>query len=147
MDLLSVDTIAFTVFGYPLSYIELIGTLLYLWSVWLIARRNMLTWPVGIISVILYMILFYQIRLYADAFEQIYYLGASVYGWWLWRTTLQTDGNTNEAEQKVFYSSSRTIILVVIGTLILSGITGLFISNAHEIIPSIFPRSRRRTLP
>ncbi|MEO0562172.1 MAG: nicotinamide mononucleotide transporter family protein, partial [Chloroflexota bacterium] len=79
MNLLSVDNIAFTVVGYPLSYIELVGTVLYLASVWLISRRNMLTWPVGIISVLLFMVLFYQIRLYADAIEQVYYLGASVY--------------------------------------------------------------------
>ncbi|MFZ2359660.1 MAG: nicotinamide mononucleotide transporter family protein [Anaerolineae bacterium] len=57
-----------------MSYVELLGTILYLWSVWLIAHRRVLTWPVGIISVLLYMALFYQIRLYADALEQIYYL-------------------------------------------------------------------------
>jgi len=84
INLLSVDTVFFTVLGYPMSYIELVGTVLYLWSVWLIARRRMLTWPVGILSVLLYMALFYQIRLYSDALEQIYYLCASVYGWWYW---------------------------------------------------------------
>ncbi len=54
-ELLSVDNIAFTLLGYPMSYIELVGTLLYLWSVWLISKKNMLTWPVGIVSVLLYM--------------------------------------------------------------------------------------------
>lgn len=57
---LSVDNIAFTVLGYPMSYVELLGTILYLWSVWLIAHRRVLTWPVGIISVLLYMALFYH---------------------------------------------------------------------------------------
>src|SRR6185503_528973 len=80
----SVSNIAFTVFGYPLSYVELFGTILYLWSVWLISQRRVLTWPVGIVSVLLYITLFYQIRLYSDAFEQVYYLGASAYGWWYW---------------------------------------------------------------
>jgi len=139
MDFLSVDNIAFTVLGYPLSWIELIGTVLYLWSVWLIARRNMLTWPVGIISVILYMLLFYQIRLYADALEQIYYLGASAYGWWLWRATLQSNEETEDETTQVFYSTPRTIGLVVVATLILSVLTGWFISQAHVIIPALFP--------
>lgn len=92
MNLLSIDTIAFTLLGYSMSYIELVGTVLYLWSVWLIARRNILTWPVGIVSVFLYMILFYQIQLYSDVIEQIYYLGASVYGWWLWRRSPKGEG-------------------------------------------------------
>ncbi len=140
MDLLSVDTVAITVFDYPLSYIELVGTVLYLASVWLIARRNMLTWPVGIVSVILYMILFYQIRLYADALEQVYYLGASAYGWWLWRTALRNDDVGNEDEKQiVFFSIPRTILIVVVITLILSGLTGWFLSQAHEIVPTLFP--------
>lgn len=70
--LLSVDNVFFTVPGYPMSYIEFAGTILYLASVWLIARRNVLTWPIGIASVLLYLILFYQIHLYSDALEQVY---------------------------------------------------------------------------
>jgi len=58
---LSVDVTFFTVLGYPISYIEFVGTVLYVLSVWLIARRSILTWPVGIVSVLLYMALFYQI--------------------------------------------------------------------------------------
>ncbi len=33
VELFSIDNIAFTVIGYPMSYIEFTGTLLYLWSV------------------------------------------------------------------------------------------------------------------
>jgi hypothetical protein len=58
LELFSVNNIAFTILGYPMSYIEFIGTILYLWSVWLIARKQMLTWPVGIVSVLLYITLF-----------------------------------------------------------------------------------------
>ena len=45
---------------------------------------RLLTWPIGIISVVLFGVLFYQIQLYSDTLEQFYYLGASVYGWWFW---------------------------------------------------------------
>ncbi len=138
MNFLSVDNIAFTVLGYPLSYVELIGTLLYLWSVWLIAQRQMLTWPIGIVSVFLYMLLFYQIQLYADAIEQIYYLGASVYGWWLWSRTAQAVNNPDDDTQRVFYSSARTIVMVLVGTLVLSALTGYLISQAHVLLPAVF---------
>ena len=56
MQYLDVNTIAFTVIGYPMSWIELVGTVFYLWSVVLIARRKMLTWPVGIVAVVLYIL-------------------------------------------------------------------------------------------
>jgi nicotinamide mononucleotide transporter len=138
-DFLSVDAIAFTIFDYPMSYIEFVGTLLYLWSVWLIARKNMLTWPVGIASVLLYMLLFYQIRLYSDTLEQLYYLGASIYGWWWWRKT-----NTAEVTAKPLnfrYSATQTLIWVSAITLVVSLMTGALMSQIHTLLPAIFPEA------
>jgi nicotinamide mononucleotide transporter len=55
---LSIENICCTLLGYPLSYVELVGTVTGLVSVWLAARANILTWPVGIINVIAFFILF-----------------------------------------------------------------------------------------
>lgn len=135
LNLLSIDTIAFTILGYPLSYIELVGTILYLWSVWLIARRQVLTWPVGIISVVLYMILFYQIRLYSDTLEQVYYLGASIYGWWVWHKSPQNNGQITGVE----YSSKNRLMIWGALTLLLSTAGGAFMSQIHILLPALFP--------
>jgi len=130
-----VNTIAFTMLGYPLSYIELVGTILYLWSVWLIARQNMLTWPVGIVSVLLYMALFYQIQLYSDALEQAYYLIASAYGWWLWSS------RRRQAEQAFvpYVSTPRTLGLVLLLTVVLAAALSGLMSRIHELLPTLFP--------
>lgn len=135
-NLLDVNTIAFSVLGYPLSYIELVGTLLYLWSVWLITRQRILTWPVGIASVLLYMALFYQIQLYSDALEQIYYLVASGYGWWLWQRQSQRDGQGF----KPYVSAPRTLALVLLLTLALSLALGGLMSRIDQIAPAFFPQ-------
>jgi nicotinamide mononucleotide transporter len=132
---LSVDNIAFTIIGYPMSYVELIGTVLYLWSVWLISKRRVLTWPIGIVSVILYMALFYQIRLYSDTLEQVYYLGASIYGWWMWNKSPKNDGQITD----VGYSNRRTVFLWIVLTAIVSIVTGFFMSRIHILFPVIFP--------
>ena len=132
---LSVDNIAFTIIGYPMSYVEFIGTIFYLWSVWLISRRRVLTWPVGIISVLLYMVLFYQIRLYSDTLEQVYYLGASIYGWWIWNQSPKEDGEIAD----VGYSNQRVIFLWISLTAIISLLTGFFMSRVHILFPLIFP--------
>ena len=133
----SVDNIAFTILGYPMSYVEFIGTILYLWSVWLISKRNILTWAVGIVSVILYMILFYQIRLYSDTIEQIYYLGASVYGWWIWNKSPKDDGQITDVK----YSDSKNLILWVVFTGIISVAFGYFMSRVHLFLSVIFPEA------
>ncbi|MGB8703327.1 MAG: nicotinamide riboside transporter PnuC [Thermosynechococcaceae cyanobacterium] len=135
--IVSVENIALVVLGYPLSYVELVGTILYLWSVWLISKRRILTWPIGIVSVLLYMALFYQIRLYSDTLEQIYYLGASVYGWRKWNQSPQKKGQITD----VIYSSRRAIIAWIALTVVISAGTGLLMSRVHLWLPSIFPES------
>ncbi|OGZ97209.1 MAG: hypothetical protein A3I44_02100 [Candidatus Sungbacteria bacterium RIFCSPLOWO2_02_FULL_51_17] len=74
----------FMVFEYQMSYIEFFGTILTIWSVWLTAKARILSWPIGIIGVVLYMFLFYQIQLYSDLFEQVYFLITGFWGWWVW---------------------------------------------------------------
>lgn len=134
---LSVDAVFFTILGYPMSYVELFGTVLYLWSVWLIARRNVLTWPVGIASVLLYLALFYQIRLYSDAFEQVYYLGASAYGWWYWsRSRPET-----RALSEVRYSPRGPAVLAVAVTALLSLAFGAATGRLHVWMPELFPEA------
>jgi nicotinamide mononucleotide transporter len=132
---LSVDSTFFRVLGYPMSYVEFVGTILYLLSVWLISRRNVLTWPIGIGSVILYMVLFYQIRLYSDALEQVYYLGASVYGWWYWS---KSEPNKRTISN-VKFSPAKAIMLWLLVTAALSVFLGAVMSHVHEWAPGWFP--------
>ena len=134
-DLFSVNNTAFSVFGYQLSYVELFGTGFYLWSVWLIAKRRIWTWPVGIVSVLLYMVLFYQIRLYSDALEQVYYLAASIYGWWSWSHSPNERGTISD----VTFSSARWLIAWVLISALLGVGLGRFMGQAHNLFPSLFP--------
>jgi nicotinamide mononucleotide transporter len=134
MDLLRVDTIFITVLGYPMSYVEFVGTVLYLASVVLMARKSMLTWPVGIVSVMLYGLLFYQIRLYADTAEQLYYLGASVYGWWHWRRLDQQSGG-----QSFRFSHANAMIAWACGVLMVTLLVYAATSRAHVLLPAAFP--------
>ncbi len=133
--LLSTGNVVLTLWGYPLSLIELVGTVLYLASVWLIARRNVLTWPVGIASVLLYLVLFYEIRLYADALEQLYYLGASAYGWWYWTRGAGTSG----ARVAVRWGQTKSIALWLGITAVGSAVLGMGVSRFHLWWPGVFP--------
>lgn len=132
----SVNQIAFTLLGYPMSYVELLGTLFNLWSVWLVARTNILTWPVGIVGVLLFLVLFYQIRLYADTLEQVYYLGACAYGWWSWARG-RSAGTAGTLSLR--NSSQRAIISSAGITLGLSIVLGYITSRLHVWLPALFP--------
>ena len=136
MDFFSVNTVFFTVMDYPMSYLEFFGTICYLLSVWLIARRNMLTWPIGLVSVVLYMMLFYQYQLYSDTVEQVYYIGTSLYGWWYW----QSNRNKQLDKVPVYLGSKVSVLVWVVITLVLSLLDGWAMTRIHLWLPKLFPQ-------
>lgn len=123
---------ALTALNYDISWLELIGTLTGLVSVWLAVRNNLLTWPVGIVNVICFALLFYQFRLYSDALLQVYFLGMSLYGWYHWRS----DG-VGERPVNLLPTPARLRWLFVIGagTLVL----GTLMGKADQLAPKLFP--------
>lgn len=67
-----------------MSLLELAGVLTGLAAVWLTARQVIWCWPVALVNVSLYGIIFYEARLYADMALQGFYFAASLYGWYYW---------------------------------------------------------------
>jgi nicotinamide mononucleotide transporter len=76
---------AFTAFGAPTSRAELLGFATGLLTVWLVVRQHIGNWPLGIANVLLLMLVFWTVGLYADACLQIVYVVLGLYGWWQWR--------------------------------------------------------------
>lgn len=66
------------------NIIEIFGAVTGIIYVFLEIRRNILLWPLGIITSAVYMYVFSQTGFYANMGLQGYYLAISVYGWYLW---------------------------------------------------------------
>jgi nicotinamide mononucleotide transporter len=66
------------------SPLEIIAAAVGAWSVWLSVRQNILSWPTAIVNVVLYTIVFYEAKLYADMGLQVIYAVLSIYGWYQW---------------------------------------------------------------
>lgn len=134
MCLLDADTTFFTVLGYSMSYIEFFGTLFNLASVWLVARRSLWTWPVGIVGVVLFGTLFYQLGLYSDVLEQGYFFATGLYGWFLW---LKVRGDA--ATAVVVTRLSRPAFALWIAGVVAAGLSlGTLMTRIHEWLPRIF---------
>jgi nicotinamide mononucleotide transporter len=124
----------FTVLDHPVSYVEFIGTVLGLISVFLAARANIFTWPTGIANAIFFLIIFYQIQLYSDMFLQMYFCAMGVYGWVTWKyraehqqSAIRTLSNSNRLKLAGLIS----VAVLLIGTLI---------SQIHLILPQVFQK-------
>ena len=66
------------------SLLEAFGVLTGLLCVILAAANHRLNWPIAAMSVIAYMVIFYQAKLYADMGLQVYFLVTIGYGWHFW---------------------------------------------------------------
>ena len=134
MAFFDINNTFFTLLGYPMSYLEFFGTLLNIISVYLVAKNKIWTWPIGNIAVVLFAILFFQIQLYSDFFEQIYFFITGFYGWWVWAKR----GKDTEKEMPVSHNSKRNNLIyagiIGIGTILM----GYSISQIHLWLPSIF---------
>lgn len=64
--------------------LDLINLLLGVAGVWLMARRSLWAFPVGLVAVTIQGILFWQARYYADAKLQGFFFVCLCYGWWHW---------------------------------------------------------------
>ena len=64
--------------------LELIAVSFGITSVIFAKNENILVFPTGIISTILYIIICYKFILYGDMLINIYYTLMSVYGWYVW---------------------------------------------------------------
>jgi len=75
---------AFTLWGAPVSALEIVAFVLALVMVVLNMRVNPIAWPLAIVSSLLYVALFWNSRLYGDASLQIFFALIALWGWWQW---------------------------------------------------------------
>jgi nicotinamide mononucleotide transporter len=129
------NNIFFTLWDYPMSYLEFFGTLLNILSVYLVAKKNIWSWPIGIVATILFGILFYQIQLYSDFLEQIYFLITGFWGWWLWRKI--KDAKKDKSAYK--FNGSKLNLILIAGIIFGTAALGYFMSNIHLYFPTLFP--------
>jgi nicotinamide mononucleotide transporter len=97
------------------SPLEIAAVLFTLANVWLAVKQNIWTWPAGIISVILYGVVFYQSRFYSNAALQVVYLALSIHGWYEW-----LHGGAGKSELRVSRTTRRQGIGCTIATIVLA---------------------------
>ncbi len=64
--------------------IELLGAILGILYIRFSIRQNLLTWPTGLLTSLLYIVVFFKSGLYAAMGLQVYYVAISIYGWYFW---------------------------------------------------------------
>ena len=78
----------------PAGWPEVFAVVLYALSVWLAARKSVWTWWTGIAATALYLYIFWDLALYADAGLQVVFIVFSIWGLLAWSRTGGSDDDT-----------------------------------------------------
>jgi len=111
--------------------LELLAAVTGAISVWLSVRQNIWSWPTAIVNVVLYAVVFWEAKLYADMGLQIVYAALSVYGWYQWLY-----GGRGRTELRVTRTSARLAALL---TLIVAAGSALLGTLLHRTTDAALP--------
>lgn len=75
---------AFTLWGSPVTWVEVVAFGLSVWMVVCNMRVQPLAWPLAIVSSLLYALLFAHSKLYGEASLQGLFVLIALWGWWQW---------------------------------------------------------------
>ncbi len=114
---------------YNITYIEIIGVAFGFACVLLTAKQNIWCWPTGIVSILAYIVFYYQKTLYLNVILHFFFLGASIIGWyqWLYGGTGKTRLQVSKASRKQF----RNLALLMVITFLLLGILSDRLSDSE----------------
>jgi nicotinamide mononucleotide transporter len=99
------------------TWLEALAVICGILSVWFSKQEKILVYPFGIVSVLIYIYITYEYKLYADTGINAYYFVMSVFGWWNWKNTKDAG-----ASQIPITKSSKMGHAVNISTFILAGV-------------------------
>ena len=66
------------------DWVELLGFVFGVATLWLLVVQNIWNWPLGIANNVFYVVVFFQSRLFADMTLQVFFIAVSIAGWYLW---------------------------------------------------------------
>jgi nicotinamide mononucleotide transporter len=94
--------------------------------VFLASRKNILSWPIGLMNVLCYLYIFYSVQLYADFGEQIFYLVTQVLGWIYWSINKNKETKFTVHIDKVGLPK---FILIVLSSILIGYFVGTFLKQ------------------
>lgn len=101
-----------------MSGLELFAAALGVIAVWLTVKQNPWCWPIGLVMVLLYSWIFFEVKLYSDMLLQVVYAALQLYGWWQWTRFGETT-HGREVSRLDTRSVAMSLAIGAIGSLLL----------------------------
>jgi nicotinamide mononucleotide transporter len=99
-------------------------------SVWYSKKENVLVYPIGLISTIIYIYLSFNGSLFGEATVNLYYTIMSVIGWYLW---MKKSPNQQEDSLQITYSSKKEMQFQLLFFVVLFIIVFVSLTYLNEV--------------
>jgi len=109
------------------SWLELVAVIFAIFYLVLAVRENSLCWYAAFISTSIFLVIFWQVKLYMESGLQVYYLAMAIYGWYEW-----TRGGTKHAGIAITTWSSRTHVVVLFAIMAATLISGQLLQTYSD---------------
>lgn len=92
-----------------MNYLELVAVIFGIASVWYARKENILVFPFGILSVLLFIYIFFAGKMYANTGINIVYLLTNAYGWYNWSRK-----RNNKHVVKITKNTTKQNVLIIL---------------------------------
>ena len=111
--------------------LEIVGVITGILGVWLTTRQNIWCWPLGILSVASFIVVFFEARLYAAMGLQCAYVALLSYGWHAW-----LHGGAEHSPLRVSRMPRRLAAGLLVLAAAASGIAGYWLrAETDQVLP------------
>ncbi|WP_194775192.1 nicotinamide riboside transporter PnuC [Pararhodonellum marinum] len=107
-----------------MSWLEAIAVFFGIASVIYSIKKNILVFPTGMVSTLIYVFICLKYKLYADMGINAYYFSMSIYGWYLWSRP-----SNNETARPVTWLSKKGVIQSILLFLVSYGLLYFVLAN------------------
>jgi len=112
------------------NWLELTGAVIAALGIWLTTKRLLICWPVTLVSIFVYVLVFYRARLFSDALLQVFFIVFTLYGWWNW-----WHGVREEGEVRVAPLALRSFVMALALGFVGSLMLGSLAKRIHAALP------------
>jgi nicotinamide mononucleotide transporter len=114
----------------PFDWLETFGFISGAWGVWLQVRENIWNWPIQLVSSGLYVVVFFNARLFSDAGLNALYVLLYVFGWYSWLR-----GGTDHSALVISRISLRQVLVLAAITAAATAGWTVFLTSIHDSAP------------
>jgi nicotinamide mononucleotide transporter len=111
--------------------LEWVGFMSGVACAWLMVKRRVATWPIGLVNSASWLLLLWLSQLYLNSLLQIAYLGLGVYGWLEW---VRADGEADELRVRRLESAEVPALLAYV-VVVTATLTWITISATDSVSP------------